>query len=157
MDFYNQPAFWKAVAAAFAFLTAVVGAIRYLARVQYLYIQKNIMVKAKFDSSIEKLKSDNINMAIEGLKKTVGYIEPLLQIHETKMGAMEASIKIIQSLERQFQMSTDDLKVSYDNFARVIPKVTASGQLLLDRMIKIETELKVLKEGSANVFVTTRK
>lgn len=157
MDFWNEPAFWKAVAAAFAFLSAVVGSLRYLARVQYLYIQKNIMVKARFDSSIEKLKTDNINLTIESLKKAVGHIEPMLQIHEAKMVGMEASIKTIQSLERQFKDSAEDLKISYDNFARVIPKVTASGQLLLDRMQRIETQILELKEGSGNFFVTTKK
>lgn len=157
MDFYNEPAFWKAVAAAFGFLSVVVGSIRYLARVQYLYIQKNIMVKAKFDSSIEKLRQDTILKTIEGLKETVNLIEPLIAKHEIKMGTLEIALKNIESLERQLTLQTDDLKISYENFARVIPKVTASGQLLLDRMIKIETEILKLKEGSENIYVTTKK
>lgn len=148
MAFYNEPGFW-------VFLTTFIGSIRWLARVFYLYKQRNLMVKAKFDSTIEKLKSDNIAKAIEGLNVTVEKIQSIIQIHEVKMGTLEVSLKNIESLERSLTLNTDNLKSSYDDFNRIIPKIAASGQLLLDRVQKIETE--ILKFQNGDIFVRTKK
>lgn len=148
MAFYNEPGFW-------VFLTTFIGSVRWLARVFYLYKQRNLMVKAKFDSTIEKLKSDNIAKAIEGLNVTVEKIQSIIQIHEVKMGTLEVSLKNIESLERSLTLNTDNLKSSYDDFNRIIPKIAASGQLLLDRVQKIETE--ILKFQNGDIFVRTKK
>lgn len=148
MDFYNQAGFW-------AFLTAMVGTMRWLARVVYIYNQKNLMVKAKFDSSIEKLKSDNIDKAIASLKLTLGNIEPMVKLHEIKMGSLDASLKNIALYESNLKSMTDDLQISYKNFNTIVPKITASGQLLMDRMVKLETEIIEFKNG--DIFVRTKK
>lgn len=155
MSFYNEPGFWTAVATAFSFLTAVVASIRWLLRVLYIYRQKNLLIKARLESSIEKLKSENIALAIEGLKKTIGHIEPIVQIHEVKMGTLEVSLKNIESLERNLAFLTDELKIGYKNFNIIVPKITASGQLLLDRVQKMETEIINFKNG--DFMVRTKK
>lgn len=155
MSFYNEPGFWGAVAAAFSFLTAVVASTRWLLRVLYIYRQKNLLIKARLESSIEKLKSENIALALEGIRKTIGHIEPIVQIHQVKMGTLEVALKNIESLERSLALQTDELKSSYENFNRIIPKITASGQLLLDRVQKMETEIINFKNG--DFMVRTKK
>jgi hypothetical protein len=150
MAFYNEPGFW-------AFLTTMIGSIRWLSRVIYLYVERTNERRAKLELSLENIKADNSYKTLSGLAQAMATIMPMVKHHEELVQNLEKSIQGVKLVEQGLMNVVAPLNEQYAKFNTIVPKMTASLQLAVDEISKMKTEILVLKRGSDNVFVTTKK
>lgn len=150
VPFYNSPGFW-------GFLTALVGSVRYLLRVAHVYISRQN--KEKFDQNIkvENIHADTTNRTLKGLNDAMNQIIPMVKHHEEVVKNLEKSCQMVGMIEGNLTKMFEPLKTQHEEFLRIVPKMTASWQKLVDEFADLKTEVQVLKKGSGNVFVTTKK
>ena len=147
-QFTHDPSFW-------AFLTAVIGSIRWLMRVAYISTKKNNMEKAKLDSSVEAMKANNTIKLVGILQDTVGQMKPTIAEHSRLLEGFRHSFDLMTTIEGEATNMMRELKIQYGNFASEMMKFNAIGDDILGRMKKIETEVTILKSG--NLYVQTKK
>lgn len=154
MDLLKDPGFWGP---AFGFLTALVAALRWLAKVIFIYVGRSNIQKAQLDSSVEKMKMDNTVKLVGILKQTMDEIKPVLKEHSDILGGFRASFDLMQTVESEATNMMRELKAQYVSFNVQVSKFSLIGDNLMGRMKEIETEILKLKKGSENIFVTTKK
>lgn len=152
MDFLKDPRFWGPM---FGFLTALMGFVRWLLRVAFVYRQKADLNKAHLDSSVEKMKTDNAIRLATTLKETIDKMKPTIEQHSIVLEGFKHSFDLMIAIEADATKMMKDLKVQYGNFTSEIMKFSAIGDGLLGRMKNIETEVEILKSG--NLFIRTKK
>lgn len=161
MDILKDPRFWGPL---FGFLGTLVGFTRWLLRVSFIYSQKraetlrrNNVEKARLDTSVEQMKLDNSVRLITILQDAINEMKPILNQHSKLLEGFRHSFDLMQTIEGEATQMMSSLKVQYQNFLPQIQKFNGIGDSIMDRMKSIETEIKILKEGSGNVYVTTKK
>ena len=147
-QFTHDPSFW-------AFLTAVVGSVRWLLRVAYISTKKNNLEKAKHDSLVEAMKANNTVKLVSILQETVGQMKPTIAEHSRLLEGFRHSFDLMTTIEGEATQMMKELKVQYGNFASEMMKFNAIGDNILGRMKAIETEVTILKSG--NIYVQTKK
>lgn len=141
----TDPGFWGP---AFTFLTALVGASRWLLKVTFVYSQKANVQKARLDSDVQRMKDDHLQKTLLALKEIVDRILPVIEAHTKKL-------EDIDRIHTDTIAMMSDLKTQYSTFHMKIETVHAGGNLLMNRLDKIETEIIDLKNG--NILVRTKK
>lgn len=154
MHFYNEQSFWYFLSISF---TSIVAAIRWLIGVFFKKQSAVNLEKSKLDLSVEHLKADTSLRTIEGLSKFVVELVPRIKKLEEVNLKFETSVAKFDATEKNMISAMEPLKVQYEEFNRIVPKVTASMQTVIDEVAKIKTEVIQLKKGSPNVFVTQKK
>jgi hypothetical protein len=140
------------------FMAAVIAAARWLIRVVFISRHKTNIEKAKLDSSVERLKTDNAIRLATILQATVDQMKPTIAEHSKILTGFQHSFDLMMSVEGEATHMMKELKIQYGNFTNEIQKFNSSNvDAILGRVKNIESEIKVLKEGSGNVFITTKK
>jgi predicted nucleic acid-binding Zn-ribbon protein len=147
---FREPAFW-------AFSTACVGCIRWLARVFYLYAEKKIKAKADAESGSEKIKSDYAVQTVTAIKGVVDSLLPVIERHESTLLKIDSSIKDLTAIHQKTDQMMSELNLQYEGFQSRMNQVNKGAELVMDKIKSIETEIVELKKGSGNVFVTQKK
>lgn len=140
-DIVRDPAFW-------AFMTALVGSIRWLARVFYLYRRDNITKKYQLEASIERLKTDNAFKILSELKEVVNK-------HELLICELNASVKEMSKTQVNMTGIMKTLSSQYIEFQNRMTNVSSGASLVMDKVKSIETEVLEMKSG--NYFIRTKK
>lgn len=133
MNFFNQPAFWTFLVATFSGLFA-------LLKVNAIYKGRLLVIKAKFEASVEKLKADNIQKALDGLAE----IKPMVLRHEVLMRDLENSTKMVGMIEKEMTAQFGTLSHQYEEFQRKLQNVTISFQTTIDRVDAFDKRLSAL-------------
>lgn len=142
------PGFW-------AFLGVLGGGVRYLIRVIFISKSKTNREKASLDASVERIKADTAIKIATSLKEVVDKIKPLVEQHELAISQLNHSIIQAGGIEKDMTKMMLTLQVYYDNFQSRMNQVHAGGELIKDRLEKMETEIKQMKNG--NVFIRNKK
>ena len=137
------------------FLAAIIAAVRWLIRVIFIARHRTNLEKAKLDTSVEHLKTDNAIRLATVLQLTVDQMKPTIAEHSKILTGFQHSFDLMLTAETEATRMMKDLKVQYGNFTSEIQKFNAIGDTLLGRMKSIETEVEVLKSG--NLWVRTKK
>lgn len=161
MEFTKDPGFW-------VFLTALVGVVRWLLKVTFVYLARSQEKKAKLENdnnvnnarlmtSVEMLKMDNTVKLVGILKQTMDEIKPVLTEHSEILSGFRASFDLLQTVESEATNMMMELKTQYASFNKEVARFNLIGDNLMGRMKAIETEILELKKGSGNVYVTSKK
>lgn len=148
----RDPNIWTAL---FSFLGSVMVGLFGLIKAYFFSKDKSDLKKAKLDASIERLKADNTIKLIEYLKETVDKIKPLVEHHERVVSGLNGTILKFEKGEMYLTDMMLSLKIQYDNFNSRMDKVVAGGDLITDKIKKLESDVSFLKSG--NVFVKNKK
>lgn len=140
--FYNEPYFW-------AFLTTFFGGIFASIKLYFVYLDRSNIKRANLSASVEELKKENVQKAVDCLRGTMDRIEPMVLQHEAVMKQMDESIKMISVIEKGLNAMSADLIKRYDEFQRKIVNVTVSMEKTLGKIDLMEQKLdkfgKVIK------------
>ena len=137
------------------FLAAVLAGARWIIRVIYISRHKTNIEKAKLDTSVENMKTNNAIRLAEVLQLTVDQMKPTIAEHSRLLGGFQHSFDLMLTAETEATRMMKELKVQYGNFTSEIQKFTSIGDSLLGRIKGIETEVEVLKNGF--LFIRNKK
>lgn len=136
VNFYTEPAFW-------AFLTASVSSIFGLIRMAFVYYGRSQERGAKLSMSVERFKADNVQKSLDYLNGVVARIEPLVTKHEDAVKALDETTKMVAMVEKNLTAMFRSLQSQYEGFEGRITNITASYQLLVDRVDALNKDFKI--------------
>lgn len=132
MALITHPAFWTSIASLFGLL-----------KMFFVYYEKSQEKGARLDMSVERFKADNIQKSVDYLNGVVSRIEPLVVKHEALMIDLDNSTKMVGMIEKELTGQFATLSRQYEGFETRIVKTTASFQLLVDRVDRMDKDLKI--------------
>ena len=109
----------------------------------FVYYEKSQEKGARLDMSVERFKADNIQKSVDYLNGVVSRIEPLVVKHEALMIDLDNSTKMVGMIEKELTGQFATLSRQYEGFETRIVKTTASFQLLVDRVDRMDKDLKI--------------
>lgn len=127
MAFYNEPAFWTFLGTTFA---GFFGVIKFY----FVHQDRTNESRAKQNMSVERFKADNIKKSVDYLMDVQGRLEPLVLKHEAIVGELDKSTKMVGMIEQNLTSMFRELQSQYEGFESRVTKMTASYQLLVDRV-----------------------
>jgi hypothetical protein len=138
----------------FSFLGTLSGTAfvfaKWLLRAYYVTKHKADLEKHRLNTTEEILKKDNATMIAQLLKDVVDDIKPTLEKHDLIIKDFTKAIERLNGAEIDNTTMSRELKIQYGNLASEVLKFSARAEM-------IETAIKILKEKSPNIFVTTKK
>jgi len=134
--FHDGP-FW-------VFMTTLVGAIRWLVKVIYVYKMKHTIFKNQMEMKV-----------VDTLKKVVEDIKPMIERHEASIGKLEVSIQNMAVIYSNMTEMMASLQKNYEAFESRMSKVSEGANIVMDRVRAMETEIINFKNG--NIFIRTKK
>lgn len=132
MELITHPAFWTSIASLFG-----------LVKMFFVYYEKSQVNGANLSASVERLKADNIQKSVDCLSGFMARIDPLVLKHEIMLKEVNDAILHIGIIEKGLKGMISDVSAIHEDFKTKIINTTASFQLLVDRVDKIDRDYKI--------------
>jgi prophage DNA circulation protein len=130
--FFSNPAFWASVASLFGLL-----------KMFFVYYEKSQVNGANLSASVERLKADNLQKSADTFNGFMARIDPLVLQHEVALKEIKDAILHISVIEKGLRGMVNDVQAIHEDFKAKIITSTASMQLLIDRVNKMDQDLKM--------------
>lgn len=127
MDFYTEPTFWT-------FMGTAIASLFGLIKFYFIHQDRSNEGKAKLNMSVERFKADNIQKSIDYLNGVVARIDPMVLKHEAIVTELDKSVKMVGMIEQNLSSMFRSPQSQYEGFEGRVTKMTASYQLLVDRV-----------------------
>ena len=115
----------------------------------FVYLDRSNIKRANLSASVEELKKENIQKAVDCLQGAMDRIEPMVLNHDIAMKQIDEAIKMIGLIEKGLNVMSSDLVKRYDEFQQKLVNVTVSFQKTIDRVDNVEKKIgnlgKVIK------------
>lgn len=158
MNPFHDISFWAGL---FSFLGSLIASSKWLIRGYFVSKQKSAQLQAHLDMGLEKFKATEAGKFMVILKESVDQIIPVMESHSkliadhtSMVATLERSVKTMSLAQEEMREMMKTLKIQYDNFQSRMNSVTVGGEMVMEKLKGIETEVLHLKSG--NIFIKTK-